>query len=124
LSIDFYGKAGNGKPIMLKLDDPAAVNMANANGRRFLEFLGLDPGPEPAGEVSMPEARRAVMRARATFERRVPAFTRQESETKWPGQVRVIEAGLSEEYFERRLNDFEKFLNVVTAKGATSIYWC
>jgi hypothetical protein len=123
VSIDFYGKTADGKAIMLGHEHPAAINMASGNGRAFLEFLGVDPGPEPCGEITMPEARRAVMRAKATFERKVDHFTRSGSDTKRPGHVRVIEGGIGPDYFERRLADFERFLNVVAEKGATSIYW-
>lgn len=123
MSIEFYGKKTDGEPIMLDFEHPAFISMSNANGRAFLEFLGIDPGPEPAGEITMPEARRAVMRARATFERRAPQFTREESDTKRPGRARVIESGIDVEYFERRLNDFEKFLNAVAEHDAAFIYW-
>jgi hypothetical protein len=123
VSIDFYGKTAEGKMISLGFEDPCHINMNSANGRAFLEFLGIEPGPEPAGEVTMPEARRAVMRARATFERRVGNHTREGSDTKRPGRVRVIEGAIGPDYFERRLNDFEQFLNVVAERGATSIYW-
>ena len=71
----------------------------------------------------MPEARRAVMRARATFERRADAFARTGSDTKRPGRARVVECGVDREYLSRRVDDFERFLNVVVDKGATSIYW-
>lgn len=123
MSIDFYGKTASGEPIMLGFDHPAAVNMSSANGRAFLEFLGLDPGPEPAGEVGMPEARRAIIRARATFARRVRGFTREGSDTKRPGETRVVSGGIDDGYFARRLDDFERFVGAVAEMGATSIYW-
>jgi hypothetical protein len=123
VSVHFYGKTPGGEPIMLDLEDPASLNMASANARVVLGLLGLEPGEEPSGEVSMPEARRAVMRARATFERRVESFTRSDSDTKRPGRVRVVECGVDHEYLARRIDDFERFLNVVVDKGATSIYW-
>lgn len=123
MSISFYGKKADGKAIMLDLEDPAYLNMNSANGRAFLEFLGIEPGPEPCGEVTMSEARRAVMRARATFERTVGAHTREGSDTKRPGKVRVIEGGIGPEYFKLRLDSFEAFLNVVAEQGAISIYW-
>jgi len=123
MSVEFYGQKSDGAAIMLDFDHPAFISMSSSNGRAFLEFLGIEPGPEPAGEVTMPEARRAVMRARATFERRAPQFIREGSDTKKPGRVRVIEGGIGTDYFERRLDDFEKFLNAVAEAGATSIYW-
>ena len=123
VSVHFYGKTRGGEPIMLDLEDPASLNMASANARVVLGLLGWEPGDEPSGEVSMPEARRAVMRARATFERRAEGFTRTGSDTKRPGRVRVVECGVDREYLSRRVDDFERFLNVVVDKGAASIYW-
>jgi hypothetical protein len=97
--------------------------MSNANARAFLLFLGIEPGDAPSGEVSIYEARRAVIRANATFERRVGRFVRQASDTKTPGMVRVIVGGIDERYFERRLADFERFLVVMIEMGATVISW-
>lgn len=108
---------------MLHVDDAAHLNMASANARAFLQFLGIEPGDEPAGEITVPEARRAIMRARATFERHVGQFTREGSDTKRPGQCRVIEGAIDSGYLARRVDDFEHFLNAVVERGATSIYW-
>lgn len=123
MSISFYGMTADEKPIMLDIEDPAYLNMNSANGRSFLEFLGIEPGPEPSGECTMPEARRAIMRARATFDRHASKFTRNGSDTKRPGQPRVISGGIDEDYLALRLDSFEKFLNAVAEKGAVSIYW-
>jgi hypothetical protein len=122
VSINFYGKKADGEPIMLR-DHPAAINMSSGNGRAFLEFLGVDPGVEPAGEITMVEARRAVIYGRATYERRAPLYVREWSDTKRPGRPRIIEGGLPKEYFSLRLDHFERLLNVLTEMGATSIYW-
>jgi len=35
----------------------------------------------------------------------------------------VIEGGIDEDYFTRRIEDFERFLRVVEEMGARSIYW-
>jgi hypothetical protein len=122
VSVSFYGLTPNNAPIMLHFDDPAHVNMANGNARAFLSFLGLDPGEHLDGRVSMPEARRAVMRARATFGRDVGDFTREGSDRKQPGRCRVIEGGIDADYFSERLAMFERFLNAVAERGATSIW--
>ena len=123
MSATFYGRTASGQAITLDVEDPAYLNMSCGNGRAFLLFLGLEPGAEPSGEIILPDARRAIMRARATFERRVWRCTREDSDTKRPGQARVIEGGLDEDYFARRLNDFEMFVGVVAERGATSIGW-
>jgi hypothetical protein len=75
------------------------------------------------GEVTMPKARRAVLLARATFDKNVGGFTREASDTKPPGRCRVIEGGIDEVYFARRLEDFEVFFDAMTECGARSIYW-
>lgn len=123
MSISFYGLTADEKPIMLDHEDPAFLNMNNGNAHSFLAFLGLPDCHEPSGDASLPDARRAIMRARATFEKKVGNFTREGSDTKRPGQCRVIQGGNDESYFARRLDDFEKFLNTVVEKGAVSIYW-
>ena len=124
MSVSFYGVTADAEPIALDFEtDPAHLNLASSNARAFLLFLGIEPGPDLSGEVSMPEARRAVMRARATFERRVGGFTRQSTDTKRPGRCRVIEGGIGEDYFARRIDSFERFLDAVAARSASSIYW-
>ncbi len=123
MSISFYGLTADEKPIMLDFEDPAHLNMNNGNAHAFLAFLDLPDCHEPSGDASLPDARRAIMRARATFEKKVGNFIREGSDTQRPGQCRVIQGGNDESYFARRLDDFEKFLNTVVEKGAVSIYW-
>jgi hypothetical protein len=123
MSVTFHGRRADGTPIALDIEDVAYLNMASANARAFLSFLGIEPGEEPSGEVDMAVARRAVMRARATFDRHVGKFTREMSDTQRRGHCRVIEFGLDADYFERRLNDFEVFLDAVIERSATAIYW-
>jgi hypothetical protein len=98
--------------------------MASANARAFLLFLRLEPGEEPSGEVTLPEARRAVMRARATFERKVGTFTRRGSDTRMPGRPRVIQGGVGADYFERRLDDFEACFAARTNTVCTGVNGC
>ena len=35
----------------------------------------------------------------------------------------MIAGGIDEDYFERRLDSFERFLGAVAERGAMSIYW-
>jgi hypothetical protein len=121
VSVTFYGLTSARGRIILDVEDRAHLNLNDGNAAAFLRFLGLDPGPL-AGEVTIPEARRAVMRARATFDRRVCSYTREGSEAKEIG-CRVIVAGIGPDYFARRLDDFERFLGAVAKLGAMSIYW-
>ena len=123
MSVTFYGRRPDRETIALDLEDPAYLNMASGNARAFLLFLGLQPGDDLCGECTLSEARRAIIRARATFDRRVGGFTQGGSDTKRPGRCRVIAGGIGEGYFARRIDDFERFLNVVAEKGARSIWW-
>src|SRR5579863_7869326 len=105
---------------MLDIEHPAYLNLNFGNAYALLGLLGLDPGENYLhGEVPMPEARRGVIRARATFERKAGNFTREGSDTKRPGKVRVIQGSLDEDGLARRLDAFERFLNVVADMGAT-----
>jgi hypothetical protein len=123
VSVTFYGRRGDGSPVFLDIEDHAYLNLASANAGAFLAFLGLAPGDGPDGDATLPEVRRAVIRARATFERRAAKFTRASTETSRLGQCRVIVGGIDEEYLARRLEDFARFVDVVVEMGATSIYW-
>ena len=123
MSISFYGMKPDGKPISLDDEDPAFLNMASANGRAFLNFLGIDPGDELTGEFPLPEARRAAIKARALFDKKAGEHTREASDTKRPGHARFISGGIDVDYLARRLDAFDLFLKAVAEKGATSIYW-
>src|SRR5579864_7410744 len=125
MSVTFYGQTTDKHPVMLDAEDPAHMNMANGNARLFLEMLRLDAGNlgfssgELMGETTLPLARRAVMYARATFDRRAPHFERPAEgwELAQNGGVRVITGGIDQDYLTRRLDDFERFLDAVAAKG-------
>lgn len=123
MGISFYGKQEDGSAIMLDLDHPDHLSMNNANARAFLLFLGLLPGDDLCGEVPVFEARRAIVRARATFDRRVGSFTRSASDTKRPGQVRLVESSIDADYFMMRLAAFERFVLQVAGMGAIAVYW-
>jgi hypothetical protein len=123
VSVSFYGRTADGESVVLDHEDGAFLNMSSANARAVLEFLGLEPGEEPSGEVAMPEARSALIRTRATFDRRVGSYTRAPSDTKRPGQCRLHMGGIDEEYLAGRIDDFERFIGAVAELGATSIYW-
>jgi hypothetical protein len=123
MSVSFYEMTADRRPVALDIDDCAHLNLASANARAFLLFLGIEPGDDLSGETTLPEARRAVMRARATFDRTVGGFVRQGRDTRRPGRCRVIQGGIDEGYLARRIDDFEAFLDAVAERGARSIYW-
>lgn len=110
-------------------DDIVGFNLANGNAVRFLRFLGFPSDPD--GIVTIADARRAVIRARATFDRTVGQHTREASSS---GHLvidgvthldipRVHEAGIDESYFARRLDEFAKLIEDVANEGATHIGW-
>lgn len=123
MSVTFSARRDDGSSISLDIEHPNFLNMSSANARAFLLFLNIEPGDEPSGSISIYEARRAVIMARATFERRVDAYVREGSDTKKPGMVRVVVGGMDEAYFQRRRDDFERFLGVVSEMRATTIWW-
>lgn len=123
MSVTFHARGADGRLIFLDLDDPAHLNMASGNARLFLEFLQIEPGPEPSGEIGLPEARRAIMRARATFGRRAPAFSREPYDRKRSGEARFVSPGIDASYLAMRLDALEIFLGRVVARGAVSLLW-
>src|SRR5947209_4317527 len=106
MSVTFSAKRADASRISLDIDHPAFLNISSANARAFLLFLGLVPGDEPMGTCTLPEARRAIMRARATFERRVEGFTREASDTRRPGTARAMTGGIDAHYLATRLDAF------------------
>ena len=117
MSVTFYGKKADNKPIFLEDEDPASMNISSMNAAHICGLLVL-PFEDGFGEASVPEARRAIMRAKATFDRRASKFTRETSH-----EGRFYAQGVDEDYLFTKLNAFETFLNRVVALGAVSIYW-
>ena len=108
------------------------VGFASVPGRAILELLGL-ANDELLGEASLPEFRRALIRARAIFDRRAPEFV-EETRTEYGRPierdgvvemrpVRAIYGGVDLEGLERRLALLEDFTAVAVAAGATDINW-
>ena len=64
MSIIFFGKRADGERIVLDLDNPAHLNLSNENARAFLLLLGLDDTQVLSGEMTLPDARVLVRRAR------------------------------------------------------------
>jgi hypothetical protein len=112
----------SGVGVHVDLDSEHYFNLANGNARAFLGFLGID-SDELYGELPIPAVRQKIMVARATFDRKVDDFTRPGSDTKRPGQCRVIEGGIDRDYFERRLREFAALVEELAQKGATHISW-
>lgn len=116
------------------IDDPRSVNLANTNARAFLTFLGLGDGEDLYGNAPIPEVRRAIMRARATFHQRAHAFVRRceivhasprvnHDGTVELRPVRVHIAGIDEEYLMRQLDKLEVLVEELAERGATHLGW-
>lgn len=128
MGIEFSGECGSGPTacrLGLGYEHPAhlAFNMGNASA--VLGLLGLLTPPNDAqyGSCTLPEARRAILQARARFDRNTGAFVREGSDTKRPGRVRVRMTGLDEDGLLLRLDAFEEFVNTMDRMGAERVRW-
>lgn len=112
--------------------DAPTLNLANANAIALLRALRLG-GVEGdlVGSCSIPEARRAVIRAGSGD---VSRFARPEAiehgKPRSEGNVviarpiRSWDMGLSAEGLRARLDDFASLVEECAARGATIINWC
>jgi hypothetical protein len=114
------------------IDDPRSVNLANTNARAFLTFLGLGDGEDLYGSVPIPEVRRAIMRARATFHERAYSFVRgseivhgkprvNDDGTVELRPMRVWVGGINEDYLMRQLDKLEVLVEALAERGATHL---
>lgn len=118
-----------------KVSDRPEINWNQGNAFCLFRALGLPVAEgehEPYGELTIPEARRAIMRARGRGD--LAPFTRQE-ETLYGApradETGVVElhplraqtTGLSEEGVEGRISQFEQFVAESASRGATLIRW-
>jgi hypothetical protein len=124
-------------PVHLDDDDPRAFQLNVGNAAAIWPLLGLplvDGHVPPGGEVSVPEARRALMRARARFERVAPTLVRpveiehgapcpQEDGTIELRPLRFLCFGLDEDGLAARLDRFERFVEAIAERGATHVAW-
>lgn len=113
------------------------INLANLNARAFLELLDLDT-EYLVGEITIPEARRAIMGARARFAARAPGLAREGRELRSPRGVRPRADGVLEltggryqgtigaldlEDLEGYLRRFSVFVEAAARARATAITW-
>ena len=121
MSVTFYASRDEvDSGVKYYMERITGPNWSNMNARAMLAFLGME-NDEPnglTGAVSIPEARRAVIKARALFEKRAPKFARETID-----EGNFISVGLSVENIEYRLDDFERFVGDAEKAGAKSIYW-
>jgi hypothetical protein len=121
MGIEFNGLNAQNEFVVLADDDIRRLQMSNSNGRAFLEFLGVDPGEHVQGQLSVPDARRAVVRARALFEKRVDEFTAPRGRDRKNPQIFLVGRDRSQmaDYLER----FERLVEALAELGATQISW-
>lgn len=115
---------------MVIVDDRPELNVANGNARLLLAALRLDDS-ELIGRITLPEARRALIRARAGS---LEPFTRQafiehgaprsEGDVVALRPVRVFAASLDEHQMAGYLDSFEALVMGAEASGAKYIHWC
>jgi hypothetical protein len=146
VSIDFYGTDHAHRdprapefPAALHLedDDPRQLNWNVGNAAALWPLLGLPAhgGEVPQhGEVPIPDARRALVRARALFDREAPRLARPAKlEHGGPRRredgaielrpLRAFSARLDVEGIARRVDAFARFVEAIGERGATHIAW-
>lgn len=96
-----------------------SINLCNGNAGSLLGLLGLGDMDLACGEITIPEARRAVMKARATFDSKVAKFTRDDEQHSG----RMFSMGIDNKYLKRRLEEFADLVEAGAEAGATHISW-
>jgi len=130
MSVDFYARGErtetlcDGTVVHPYLSLVSELNLANSNARAFLSLLGLESEEDQyssvlTGEVTLPEAKRAWMKANASFEAKAKNFVR-EDET----HGNFFSAGLSADQLRSYLERFRLLVVEAGDFDATHIYWC
>jgi hypothetical protein len=128
---------GYAASVRLDIEDARSVNWCNGNAVILLELLGLGHGLSEVdlyGEAAVPDVRRAILRARATLERRGPALARpatvgygaprrSEDGTVELRPVTRWTAGLDVEGMRVRLDALERCVDALVDEGATHVRW-
>ncbi len=111
-------------------DDAPSLNLGNDNAVSLLGALGLTV--DCWGEIALPEARRAVMRARAR--KSLSVYTRAteivygapRADENGAIELRPIRShgfGLTEDGLRDRIERFASFVEASASRGATTITW-
>ena len=105
------------------------LNLANENAAIFFAVLGVDIN---RGEMTIPEARRAIIRSqsRTSLEKFVRPEEKQYGKPREvsPGvfdmkPMRLYDPGLTKEKIQSYIIRFHEFVKEVSQKGATKIIW-
>ncbi len=111
----------NDRPMLVHLPAAVEMNLANGNAAALAAALGITAPNDPyLGSLTLPEARRALLRARNVD---TTPHLREASDTKRPGCVRVIVQGLDAERMANYLDRFERLIEAAAAAGADRIEW-
>ena len=105
------------------------LNWSNANALAVLEVLGLEP--DYSGSITVPEARRAVMRAKSRsslseFERPEEVLTRPREVEEGVTELHspyLHSFSQSEDEIRRKIERFETLVREAEANGAKNILW-
>lgn len=101
------------------------LNLANVTAIALAGLLRIDLGGVLGlcGEITIPEARRAVMVARATFARTAPQHAVAASSGRGTRGARYHDVGVDEERLRDRLEAFARLVEAAASAGATHIVW-
>lgn len=113
----------------VETDDAPILDLANRNAEVLFKILGVD---QNKGELTMPEARRAIIRAKSR--KSLEEFVIPEEKKHGPPReiepgifkmkpIKYWDIGLSEEKLEDYINRFAEFVIEVSKRGATKIIW-
>jgi len=112
-----------------EVDDAPFMNLSNDNAAIFFAILGVQGSSH--GEMSLPEARRALMRASSRdlskYERPEKKLHGKPQEVE-PGvvdmrPVKYWEMGLDQKKLQAYIQRFAQFLHEVSQRGAKKIRW-
>lgn len=127
---DCYSCKGTGLEEVETSDTPT-VNFANTNAMDLFRAMGR-VCPDCYGEMSLADARRGIMRALNRSD--LSAFTREaeiafgaprdeEDGTVELKPIRMMSRGSSVADVQRRIADFQAFVEEAASRGATMINW-
>ena len=111
MSVTFFAATEDGHPVA-RDDLGLRVNVASANAAALLRVLGVSSGPDLAGDVDLPTARRALMKAR---------FRASYGVRRVAGRAWVL--GVDRGYVLQRVADLEWLVEAAGAAGAVRLAW-
>jgi hypothetical protein len=117
----------------VEIPDAYDFNWSNGNAAKVLALLGL-ASEDLAGETSIEECRRAVIKATARLNGSAQEYTRpeyveygspreNEDGTVELKPVRILSFGLDEAGLKSRVDCFSQYVEVAANAGATHVMW-